>query len=371
MPTENCVRVTGERAFFAASNSRDGFHSYYEPCFRARTARLFCVKGGPGTGKSTLMRRVAEAALRQGYTAEYWYCSSDADSLDGVLLFGRAPEDSFGLIDATAPHTFEPTLPGVREEILDLGAFWDAAQLRAHTEEILRLNAQKAEGYRRAYRYLAAAGEMADEMRERVAPCVDMPRLCRLAQRLLRGMESEPDAARRYGLMDSLGMRGRVRLGTFLRERRVCLIEDTYDSAYFLTAELCRLAKERGIGRVVSCHPVVPDRVDGLLLPGNHTAFVVCEATARARCEAALYAGAAHRVLPMRRFLRREALLPLRETLRQTAKLRESLMEGAENAFRDVAEAHFALEKIYTAAMNFPAEQAFAEQLCERLLAPH
>jgi len=105
------------RSFFAASNSRRGFQSYYESCFRHRVDRLICIKGGPGTGKSTLMRHVANEAERRGWRAEYYYCSSDADSLDAVLLFGKGR--SLGLVDATLPHTFEPGLPGAEEEILD------------------------------------------------------------------------------------------------------------------------------------------------------------------------------------------------------------------------------------------------------------
>ena len=49
------MKRTGENAYFAASNSRNGFHSYYEHCFRHRVDHLYCIKGGPGTGKSTLM----------------------------------------------------------------------------------------------------------------------------------------------------------------------------------------------------------------------------------------------------------------------------------------------------------------------------
>ncbi|MBR5615851.1 MAG: hypothetical protein IKW66_03430, partial [Clostridia bacterium] len=87
MATE--YKASKERAYFAASNSRAGFHSYYEACFRHKVDRLFFIKGGPGTGKSTLMRRVARCGEARGYLAEYYYCSSDADSLDAILLYGE------------------------------------------------------------------------------------------------------------------------------------------------------------------------------------------------------------------------------------------------------------------------------------------
>ena len=58
--------------YFAASNSSEGFKSYYGEIFE-RADRLYVIKGGPGTGKSSLMKRLADAALRKGYKIEYYY----------------------------------------------------------------------------------------------------------------------------------------------------------------------------------------------------------------------------------------------------------------------------------------------------------
>ena len=70
--------------FFASSNSSEGFKSYYPEVF-ARANRLYVIKGGPGTGKSSLMRRAAAAAEKKGFATEHYFCSSDPSSLDGVL----------------------------------------------------------------------------------------------------------------------------------------------------------------------------------------------------------------------------------------------------------------------------------------------
>ena len=145
-------RSTGDDAYFAASNSEKGFTSYYKECFdTARIGYLYAIKGGPGTGKSRFMREVAQYAQQRGWSAELIYCSSDADSLDGVILTKEG--DGIALLDATAPHVYEPTLPGVREELINLGAFWDRQKLQAYGEEIALLNRQKSRAYRNAYRY--------------------------------------------------------------------------------------------------------------------------------------------------------------------------------------------------------------------------
>ena len=51
--------------WFAGANTEAGFcGSYPEIAGESSLTRLYIVKGGPGTGKSTLMRRVGEATMR-------------------------------------------------------------------------------------------------------------------------------------------------------------------------------------------------------------------------------------------------------------------------------------------------------------------
>ena len=77
-----------ERRYFAASNSCRGFVSYYPACFGTDSGveKLYIMKGGPGTGKSRFMRDVATYAVDRGADVTYYYCSSDAASLDGVII---------------------------------------------------------------------------------------------------------------------------------------------------------------------------------------------------------------------------------------------------------------------------------------------
>lgn len=359
------LRTTGEAAYFAAGNSRQGFHSYYEECFRDRVDHLLCIKGGPGTGKSTLMRTVAREGERRGYTVEYYYCSSDADSLDAVLLFGQ--DKSIGLLDATAPHVFEGRLPGVQEEILDLGQFWDRAKLLQRQGDIVRWNGAKSDGYRAAYRYLAGAGEVSDALYDLTVSMIDQPKLYRTAERLLRGIEPQKGGSVRIGLCDSIGMRGRVTLDTYLHlGERICLIQDYYDTGTALMRRLADLAFARGIAARVSYHPVLPDSIDALFLEQSKTVFWVGDGKQiGAMAERVPRA----RLLDMRRFVHRDQFRAARERVRQTARLREALLDGACDALQTVEKAHFELERVYAAAMDFEAKERYTEALCSKLFA--
>ena len=73
--------------YFASANSYNVFLSLFGEIFnRKKFERTFIFKGGPGTGKSTFMKKVAKEMEAQGANIEYYYCSSDIDSLDAVII---------------------------------------------------------------------------------------------------------------------------------------------------------------------------------------------------------------------------------------------------------------------------------------------
>lgn len=117
-------------------------------------------KGGPGVGKSTFMRVIGDAMLEKGYDVEFHCCSSDNDSLDGVVI----PAIGVALIDGTAPHIVDPRHPGAVDEIVHLGDYWDEAGMRANKAEILKLTAEIGRLFERAYGYLAQAKILLDEV---------------------------------------------------------------------------------------------------------------------------------------------------------------------------------------------------------------
>src|SRR5690625_2724333 len=105
------------RYMYAGGNTARGFFSYYDHVTVGDATRLWVIKGGPGVGKSTFIRKVGEEMRGRGFDVEYFRCSSDNGSLDGV----RIPALEIALVDGTAPHVIEPQAPGAVDEILDLG----------------------------------------------------------------------------------------------------------------------------------------------------------------------------------------------------------------------------------------------------------
>ncbi len=91
--------------YFLGANSPSGFYSLYDHLLPPEQARaIYILKGGPGCGKSTLMRKVAAWAQETGLETEYILCSGDPDSLDAVVF----PDKAAAIVDGTAPHVVVP-----------------------------------------------------------------------------------------------------------------------------------------------------------------------------------------------------------------------------------------------------------------------
>jgi len=91
--------------YFLGANSPSGFYSLYQHLIPPESARaIYILKGGPGCGKSTLMRRVAARMEGAGLEVEYILCSGDPDSLDAILI----PQKQAAIVDGTAPHAAAP-----------------------------------------------------------------------------------------------------------------------------------------------------------------------------------------------------------------------------------------------------------------------
>lgn len=88
--------------FFGAFTAR-GRADYLRSLTDGLSKRYF-LKGRPGCGKSTILRKISQAALRKGFCAELYQCPLSPDTLDMLVL----RELGVCLFDSTAPHEYFP-----------------------------------------------------------------------------------------------------------------------------------------------------------------------------------------------------------------------------------------------------------------------
>ena len=135
------------QTYFLGANSKDGFASLYRYFPGGPGDFLHIIKGGPGTGKSSFMRCIGQAAHAHGLDVHYVLCSGDPASLDGVYLPGL----HLAWMDGTAPHVAEPRFFGVDADYVNLGSFCCPSFSQEEQRAIRELNRQYKGLYQTAY----------------------------------------------------------------------------------------------------------------------------------------------------------------------------------------------------------------------------
>lgn len=147
-------------AFFLGANTPKGFYSLFNELYNPHDDwNMYIIKGGPGTGKSSLMKKIAKEAEKQNYFVERILCSSDPFSLDGVIV----PDLKFAIADGTSPHVINPVFPGVCEHIVDLGCYWDKNKLKQNSYNIKKTTANNSNFHKQCIKYLKASAVIEEE----------------------------------------------------------------------------------------------------------------------------------------------------------------------------------------------------------------
>ena len=91
--------------WFLGANTAEGFCSRFEQLHSGgRVRKCVIIKGGPGYGKSTFMKKLQKTVESLGADTESYPCSSDPASLDGLFI----PALGLAFVDGTAPHANAP-----------------------------------------------------------------------------------------------------------------------------------------------------------------------------------------------------------------------------------------------------------------------
>ena len=350
--------------YFAAVNSSEGFKGYFEEIF-GRADRIYVIKGGPGTGKSGFMKKIARAAEERGEAVEYYLCSSDPDSVDGILM--RCGERRVGIVDGTAPHVMEPTYPGAREEIINFGEFWNSELIREQKNEIFALTNKKSDAYKRAYSYLRSCGNLRAVTDSLLRKATDFEKLQLAALRLAdslgmkRGeMESIP------AIRSAVAMTGEVRLEVFENNAdKVFRVGSFFGvGEWFLDALAGVLMGYEGAMRV-SFDPICTHKTDGIFLENERVAFVL---SGNERGKEIDGEDDRERYINPKRFVRTDRLREVRGELRYAARLYRDCLDGAIHALGEAKLYHFLLEDIYKNAMDFKALNSFTANFVKNLM---
>lgn len=172
------------KKLFPGGNTTEGFFSYFDYIVKRDATRFFILKGGPGVGKSSFMKKIGNEMVEKGFSIEEHYCSSSNDSLDALVI----KELDIGIVDGTSPHIMDPNNPGSVDEIINLGDYLDEDYLLKYKKESIAMNEETGKCFKRAYKYLNALSPFIEDLKDICQDDMDTYRFYQLHECMLKNI---------------------------------------------------------------------------------------------------------------------------------------------------------------------------------------
>ena len=348
--------------FFLGANSADGFISHFSDSYIPGEWKAYIIKGGPGSGKSSFMKYIAAKATDRGYTVILTPCSSDPQSLDGVII----EELKTVILDGTAPHVVEPSLPGACENIINLGEFWDSEKLFSHAEEVRQTANRNARLHKTVSAYLSATGEVMKDNLKIARSCTDRAATLKFARRTVKKYlpekaGSKTEFVRFIGGTTPEGFLSFSKTVTDFY-RNIIVIDDKYGAASGEIMKYLRAAAiQSGYGIITLKNPILPSElIDHILIPELSLAFVTENDLIKFDTDS--------RRIHARRFTDNRSLRAYKARMLFNRRVSNELLKGAIYTLKKAKAVHDELEKYYIESMDFNSLTRFAECFAEKLL---
>lgn len=326
--------------YFLGNNTGHGFFNGYESELKNMT-RVILLKGGPGTGKSTMLKKIAMDAKSKGLDYELWYCSGDPKSLDGVYV----KDIDAAVVDATSPHATNVDIPIVKDVIFDLANGIDFHKIADKRKEIEKLIKCKKAMFMRAYQHLKCA-------------------LCHFNNQFEIEMQGADDRAiraycrsflKRFGLMDGEGKdrklfshaicpSGESEYFDHLRDKKILLVEGSACLKKIFFDELKRVCR----GVTLFMKPLEPSVAEGAIV--NDVAIVE---------SAGHFLSDVSEIISLAAFQNKYDTDGAREEENYVALQTAFAVDCLNKARKE----HLALENIFLSAMDFSNNESKREQI--------
>ena len=336
--------------FFLGANTASGFRSYLNTYDEPQAEfKRFLIKGGPGTGKSGMMKKLS-AALEKADSGwiEKIHCSSDADSLDGLIW----EQGKAAVFDATPPHAVEPCFPGAYDRVIALTECFDNGRLAENLGQIRCLSEKIAMLHQRCRGLLAAAQMLSQQNSAQLSEYWQVGKLHRSVERFAKRLlykqhgDGSADTVRMLSAVTDKGIITYEKTVSALADRILC-IKDPYGvvADAYLDA-IYRQAKKQGIKCTVCRGVLFPDRIEHLIMPEVRIAVVREDQLCR-------FSFDKMQIIHISRYLLQKPFKSLKSVLRHRNHMIADLLKDASGCLKQAKSLHDALEAYYTPAVDF------------------
>ncbi len=346
---------------FLGANSAGGFFSRFAQCYSPDNGwRAYIIKGGPGTGKSSLMKQVAAFMAEKGNEVELCPCSSDPDSLDAVIIHNKKAV----IMDGTAPHTIDPAYPGACETIINLSDCWDADKFSGREKEIIQATRRNKQLHAQASRYITAACGLISDTERLTLDATDISKTAAfakgLAGRLIKKGQGGDEKKR---FISGITPKGLVFYRTTVTKlcKTVIALEDDYGAVSGIFMNVIREEALRLGQDIYTCYSTfAPDKIDHILIPSLSLAFC-CE-------NRYTHPEGITRRIHARRFTDSVALAAKRTRINFNRRAADELLREAVAVIAEAKRVHDNLEEYYVNAMDFSLVGKLTERLVNEII---
>lgn len=360
MSTENLAA-----RFFLGCNTPQGFVSRFDQLGNIEENwRCFILKGGPGTGKSTLLKKTAEFFGKIGQNMELIPCSSDPDSLDAVIL----KDCKICIADGTSPHVLEPGYPALFETIVNLFDFMDADRLQPYKEELLKLSAAQKDLHTRCCRFLSAAANLLNDTYRNALEYTDAMKIKKYAKGLAAKefpKKDKKNATESIRFLSAVTPFGVMVLKDTVSQlcEKVYLIDDEWGaSGRILLNSLKDYALENHLD-VISCYcPLFPyDKLEHLIIPELRLGFITASKYAPFELEGS-------RTIHAKRFMDMESFKKKKQRISFNRKAASELIAQASEFMKEARSLHNRQEYLYQNCIDREGINELTEKLLKELV---
>lgn len=351
--------------FFLATKTCEGFFSIFDHLYYPKEGWIcYILKGGPGTGKSTLMKKIAEKAEKLHIEVELIHCSSDPKSLDAVIF----PELKACVADGTAPHVVEPKYPGVSEKIINLGDFWNEKKLRKNSETLIKLFEENEYFHKKAALYLRDLGDIKKSQNSILESAINSAKLCdfmsKFLQSTLANITYEKSTTEELRFIDAITPEGHKIFENSVNyeTKHTYIIEDKHEIISNQILQGIRLeAIKKGMNITSFLAPFSPqNQLRAVYLPEISAIFVA----KNPKTESELFKNSKNsKKINTTKFLNPETLKSHKNLLGLYEKISSELLKKATQNLSLALDNHDKIEEIYISAMDYKKVNKTADKL--------
>ncbi|MEG2245848.1 MAG: ATP-binding protein [Peptostreptococcaceae bacterium] len=350
------------RKMFPGGNTSKGFKSFFDYVIPKDVNIIYCMKGGPGVGKSSLMKKVAKEMIEKGYDVDLYPCSSDPESLDVIVI----KKLGVVMLDATAPHIVDPKNPGAIDEILDLGRFWNRKEIELNKEDVIKCNKEVSRFFKIGFTYFEAAAPIAYDIESKNLDSMNFGEVNLVTAKLIEDIFKNIEPSNEYKTPIHLFGSALSPLGHV--EYTDTIIGDIGEIYYLngdlgtgkstLLKKVADRAIENGIGVEIFHAPLLPEKIETIVIKDLDIAITT----------SSLFKENNFKEINLNIFRDKEKHLKYKEELEYSNKVLEKLVDHGLLNIKKAKEEHDKLEKYYIPNMNFDEVNNLKEILVNKIL---